>query len=101
MLGESASNTADPGQLREALWWGRAREAECSGTGDIVSSPAGAPFCPYKAMRRGIPQTSGLLAAAVCPPTPHHCPEVVDEVVAATPCEGTPAPCCRSYHISM
>lgn len=70
MSGESTSNTGDPGQLQEALWCGGAREAECSGMGDIVSSPAGAPFCPYKAMRLGIPQTSGLLAAACVPPPP-------------------------------
>lgn len=79
----------------------KSREAECSGTGDIVSSPASAPFCSYEAMRLGILQTSGLLAAATCPTPRHtHCPEAVDEVLVATPCDGTPAPRCRRCHNS-
>lgn len=94
MWGESASNAGGPGLLGEALWCGRALEAECSGKGDIVSSLATAPFCSYEAMRLGILQTSGLLAAAMCPTPPHtHCLE-------ATPCKGTHAPHCRRCHIS-
>lgn len=72
MWGESASNAGGPGLLGEALWCGRALEAECSGKGDIVSSLATAPFCSYEAMRLGILQTSGLLAAAMCPTPPTH-----------------------------